>query len=208
MSPDVWNSTEPGEQRGPTWPVRPHASDFGLVQRVLQGDAAALENLITRLRCVPAFLAARNVQLGIHFGSHEIEDLAQDTLVAVWRKLPEYRGDARIESWVCQFCEFQLRNARRRRAARRREAEAFGVVTDNDVVEPLDAGVDLEAVHLALHGLPEDEALVVRLKHFDGRTFDEIAVLLGGSPNTAKTRYDRALEHLRGVLRRREGGMR
>jgi DNA-directed RNA polymerase specialized sigma24 family protein len=42
------------------------------------------------------------------------------------------------------------------------------------------------------------------MKHFEQLTFDRIAELIGCSPNTAKTRYYRALEKLRQDLRRRQ----
>jgi RNA polymerase sigma-70 factor (ECF subfamily) len=180
-----------------------HPGDRDLVANVLGGDAGALEVLIARLRCVPAFLAGRNGQFGRLLSAHELEDLVQDTLIAIWQKLSQYRGDARLESWVCQFSEFHLRNALRKAYARR--AVAAGD-PDGPAAPGRDSSVDLEAVHLAIQDLDEPEAVVVRLKHFDGLTFDEIAARLACSPNTAKTRYYRALERLRGtLLRRREG---
>jgi RNA polymerase sigma factor (sigma-70 family) len=170
------------------------------VARVLRSDAAALDDLIARMRCVPAFLAGRNAQFGRLLSPHEVEDLAQDTLTAVWQKLPEYRGEARLESWVCQFCEFLLRNALRKANTRR-------AIVGGDAADPgaarAEPVADLEAVHLALAGLLDEESAVVRLKHFDNLTFDEIAGRLACSPNTAKTSYYRALERLRIVLLRR-----
>ena len=63
------------------------------------------------------------------------------------------------------------------------------------------AAVDeAEVVHAALARLPADEAMVMRLKHFEGLTFDEIGTRQAISPNTVKTRYYRALAAMRAQL--------
>ena len=151
------------------------------------------------MQCVPRFLTVRNAQLGSVLRREELEDVAQDALVAAWRKLPDYRGEARLETWVLQFCEFELRNARRKIALRRGQP----IETVATAAAPIENPVDLELIYLGLQQLPADEAAVLRLKHFDELTFDEIGARLQCSPNTVKTRYYRAVENLRDWLRRR-----
>jgi DNA-directed RNA polymerase specialized sigma24 family protein len=41
---------------------------------------------------------------------------------------------------------------------------------------------------------------VIRAKHFDGLTFDEIGARLGIPSNTAKTHYYRGIERMRPLL--------
>ena len=54
--------------------------------------------------------------------------------------------------------------------------------------------------YMGLSMLSPGESEVIRLKHFAQMTFEEIAERLGISANTAKTRYYRGLERLRGWL--------
>ncbi len=57
------------------------------------------------------------------------------------------------------------------------------------------------AVSAALDQLPEEQRLVIHLKLRTGLTFEEIAVTLDISPNTAASRYRYGLDKLRNLLR-------
>ncbi len=53
----------------------------------------------------------------------------------------------------------------------------------------------------ALNQLPSDQRVVVHLKLWQGLTFEQIADVLGVSPNTAASRYRYGLDKLRVLLR-------
>ena len=79
------------------------SDDLGLAQRAREGDPAARERLALRLRCVPVFVSSRNARLGSPLGPSDLEDLIQDVVITVWRKIGHYRGEAPLEGWVYQF---------------------------------------------------------------------------------------------------------
>ena len=180
-------------------------ADLQLVERVLDGDSAARDALIERLACVPRALAAANARLGNALSRDELADLAQDVVLAVWRKLGTFRGDATLESWAWSFCQHELWNRVRRRQRRRAV-----VHTSLEEIPQLQAGaaephsVDYDHLEEALAALEAPEQEVIRLKHFEHLMFSEIAERLGISPNTAKTRYYRGMVHLRRLLGRLE----
>ena len=178
-------------------------ADLELVRRVLSGHADAVESFVERMRCVPRILAVRNLRAGRPLGPEELADLAQEVFALLWRKLPEYRGEARVEAWAHPFCLLQFMNHLRKKTRRPKGVEISELdadpATDEAGARPLDP-LDATRVHEALARLGEGERTVIRLKQFDGRTFEEIAALLDVSPNTAKTRYYRALAKLRDVL--------
>jgi RNA polymerase sigma-70 factor (ECF subfamily) len=178
-----------------------HPRDLDLVQRVRRHEAEALQQFVQRMEVVPRFLAARNGQLGGGLRRDEVEDVTQDVLSIVWRKLPVFRGDAALESWVYRFCDLELRNAIRRSVRRRSQPLGDG---HEPTLPVADHGLDVEALFGALDRLPADDAAVVRLKHFESATFEMVGSRLGLSPNTAKTRYYRAMETLRRFLQARE----
>jgi len=156
-----------------------------------------------RLRCVPRILRVANARAGGPLDAHEVEDLVQDTLAAVWRKLPTFSGDSSLETWVYGFCLHELMNAIRRH---RTQTARTGHRLDASTPEPFEAPRELassferERLYAAVDRLEADEARVLRLKHFAEMTFAEIGERLGLSPNTIKTRYYRALERLRRIL--------
>lgn len=181
---------------------QPNAEDRLLVQRVLSGDPAALGPFQARMVCVPRFVRLLNARAGSVLGSADLEDLIQDVLVTVWRRLDSYRGDAALETWVFRVCDLLQRNAARKAASRRMAPLEAAAATP----EPGDCDIkyDAEELYAGLEAIGPEAAEVLRLKHFGGLTFDEIGTSLGNSPNTIKTRYYRAMDSLRRWLRARE----
>ncbi|MBK8974822.1 MAG: sigma-70 family RNA polymerase sigma factor [Planctomycetes bacterium] len=187
-------------------------ADRALVAAALRGELPAIEELAYRLRCVPRIVSAWNVRLGRPLDAHDLEDLAQDVTVVVLRKLGDYAGRAPFEAWVCRICRLELLNGVRRKLRRR---VAIDVATDElpAVAGPeSDAAIaDAELLHGALERVGGVEAEMIRIKHFEGLTFEEIGARLGLSANTAKTRYYRGMVRLESILAARrephdEGG--
>ncbi len=209
VEPDVSRlreTAQPPDDANRDGEVALHLSDLELVRLVMQRQPPALERFVNRMQCVPRFVAARNAQMGRPLGNESIEDLVQDVLAVVWRKLPAFQGEAGLETWVYQFCEFELRNAIRRAVPKR--ARSLEDLEDKDEVgsqEPANsaAGDDLESVYVAMQRLSAAEARIMRLKHFEALTFEAIALRLSMSQSTIKTRYYRALDKLRRHLRLR-----
>jgi RNA polymerase sigma-70 factor (ECF subfamily) len=173
------------------------------VAAVLRGEQEAIVVFETRIRCIPRIMGALNARRGRPFREHDLADLAQNTIVIALRKLPEYKPLAPVESWLYRLCCNEFLNALRQRERDRR------VVNDSDEVDSF-AGNSTERatthdeVHLALERLGGLEAETIRLKHFDGLTFVEIAARMGTPENTVKTRYYRGLARLEQLLTRIE----
>ncbi len=172
--------------------------------RVLAGDASAIDELASRLSCVRRIVRSLAMRMGRCAGEHTREDVVQDVMMTVWRRLADYRGDAKLETWVFRVCVLQLQNASRREATRRGLA-----LTDIEppVVESEVHAIEcIDQVQNAMRYLTSTEAEVVELKHYSGMTFEEIGAETSLSPNTVKTRYYRAIGTLRRVLISRAAG--
>jgi len=175
--------------------------DVALARDVLATDRDALDAFTVRMRCIPRFLAALNARSTPRLDHQQLEDLVQDALATIWRRLGDYRGDAALETWVFRICDFQFRNVRRREARRRTLSLAEVPEQGADASEQ-ELAIEVDALHHAIDGLPEVEADIVRRRHFEGLTFEAIGARMGVSPNTVKTRYYRGLETLRQRYRR------
>ena len=189
-----------------TTPTGPDAESFRadakLIEDSLGKDREAQSRLIDRLKCIPRMLAAKNARMGHVLNDSELEDLAQETLLTVWRKRADYRGSSSLETWVFPFCYHHLMNRIRKKGSRpriERLEAAQGVAAEDS-----DATTDFDFLYRALDelGPPDDE--IVRLKQFERMTFDEIGNRLTMSPNTAKSRYYRGMERLRTILARHQ----
>lgn len=176
-----------------------YAADLALVRSVLRRDRVAIDAFVVRMRCVPRFVTLLQSRAGAPTERSALEDHVQDVIATVWRRLEDYRGEARLETWVFRICDYQLRNARRRASYRE-------TLPLHEVREVADAGRgdamddDLDELQRGLDALEATEALVIRLKHFSALTFDEIGTKLKVSPSTVKTRYYRGMTALRRAL--------
>lgn len=191
----------------PSAPEDPR-SDLRLVRGVLDRDAQATDEFVGRMRCIPAILRLRNRRLGSPLDDALLQDLAQDVLVALWPKLEQYDGSVRLEAWVYRFCtnkHFALVRDRGLRIHIERPS-ALPMDEHHGKQPAANQTGDTELLHTALAALDPGVAEVVRLKHFEEQTFDQIGERLNVSSNTAKTRYYRALKRLRESIDRRETG--
>jgi RNA polymerase sigma-70 factor, ECF subfamily len=184
--------------------VLSHAADLELARRAVARDPEALQRFAERAACVPGYLRRRAQRAGFRLTPAALDDVTQETYLALWRKLPSYRGESRLETWACGFAFHELRRWRERGAR-------FGGGDLEDVEEP---GVVLplpddtpELVERALDHLGPPAEDVIRLKHFEDLTFEGIGLRLELSPNTAKSHYYRGLARLREWLERRGEGL-
>jgi RNA polymerase sigma-70 factor (ECF subfamily) len=183
----------------PPQPVDPEA-DLRLVRGAREGRAADLDELLRRLRCVPAILRVRNRFAGGPLDDALMQDVAQEVLVALWSRLDRFTGASSLEAWVYRFCVHKHLAAMRNRGRRMGVETLANPLLEGALAPAAEGEIDDELVQQALENLEGPLAQVVELKHFEDLTFDALSGRLDISPNTAKTRYYRALGKMRDFL--------
>jgi len=178
-----------------------HLSDLALVRGTLAGEPESVERFVRRMNCVPMILASQNSKLGRALSPVEIQDLAQDALLTIWKKLDTFGGLSGLETWVYRICCLELLNAIRSQRRRRRVATLDEEPAAAPAIDQRPNLLEYEHVHRGLERIEPPEADVIRLKHFQGLSFEEIAVRLSIPANTSKTRYYRGLKKLEEILR-------
>lgn len=177
------------------------AHDLQLVRAAQARQETAVAALAERLRCVPRILGAQNARLGRPLDEHDVADVAQDVVVVLLRKLGEYDGRVGFEGWAFRICTYELMNAIRRR---RRALPAIDLVeqpaTDAAAAAEWQRLLEREALERALDRVGSTEAEALRLKHWEGLTFEEMAARLGTSVANAKARYYRGLARLEEIV--------
>lgn len=149
-----------------------------------------------RMKAAYRLLVVQNRRLGRPLDETSLEDVAQDAVLAMLRRLPEYEGRASLKTWIYRFCFLQLMNAARKRQRLPSQGLEF---VDPGVTESPSPAED-DALHEYLKHLTQREAEAVRLKHVEDLDMATIAETLGIATSSAKTHYYRALEKLRGLL--------
>ena len=199
-------SPSPARRRSGAQTDDPRA-DLALVESFLASTPGSDDALADRLTILPRILQALNQRAGRPLDEHLLLDLVQDTGVVLLTKLSRYDGRVGLDGFIYGVARFEFLNAARRQGRRPRLVEDSELEQAAVVEGPSAEVTDLsEAIKAGLRTLPDDELQVVRLKHFDDLTFSDIAGRLGCSPNSAKTRYYRAIERLRAYMepRRRD----
>lgn len=152
------------------------ASDEALLARYGAGEAAAARVLAERL--LPRLLAVATRMLG---GDRaEAEDVAQETMLRLWRHAPRWRpGEARVSTWAYKVAT-NLATDRLRRRGRSTAIEAAGDPADNaaPVWAQMAEAERLAALDAALAGLPDRQRQAVVLRHIEGLANPEIAEIM------------------------------
>jgi len=128
------------------------------------------------------------------------EDMAQDVLLAIWRKAVQFDSNrASASGWIYAIA----RNLRidRERQSRRPTPTIEGWPRHEPDPEALCCAVQAEArLKTALSDLPVEQSAVIHLAYFEERSHVEIAERLQLPLGTVKSRIRRAAERLRSKL--------
>ncbi len=128
------------------------------------------------------------------------DDLAQETLVRLWRKAALYDPSrASASAWVYAIARNVSVDAMRRDGRAAAWTEDEGV--DSDEPERQLLAAEREAlVRSTIVSLPEEQLRVIRMSFFDGLPHSQIADLLGLPLGTVKSRIRLALQRLKDRL--------
>jgi RNA polymerase sigma-70 factor (ECF subfamily) len=187
--------SSPPQQTAPEW-----GADVDLARRARSGNADAVDELLRRMACVRRFHVHKNEQLGRPLEVHELEDVIQETLFALWQKLDEYRGSGPLEAWAYRFAYVRLVGRVRKLDRRPRLIDDVREAVPEPLAEPLEDAYRYEVLYLTLERVGARDRDLIRMKVFDQRTFEDLAVLLELPVGTVKTRFYRALARLRALL--------
>ena len=169
--------------------------EAALVVAAQGGDRAAFGRLVKLYQ-----RAVYRVAYGITRNASDADDLAQETFVQAWLHLADFRGDARLATWLHRIALTRfLQHARRPQlpVEWRDDAAVDATDPDHDPRPAEGLGRDVER---ALQALIEIQRLaVVHCFHLD-LSHAEAAQVLGLPLGTLKSHLDRAKTRLRELL--------
>ncbi len=129
------------------------------------------------------------------------EELAQETLMTVWRKAALFDpAKAGASTWIATIAR-NLRIDHARREKRSRQSQVFDLLEEEDGPEQPDevlSGSERDArVRVALKGLSKEQYRVVELAFLEGFSHQDVANKLSIPLGTVKSRLRLAMAHLR-----------
>ncbi len=172
-----------------------------LVERTLQGDLRAFEELVERHRDVVFRVAARIV------GPEDAADVSQDAFLRAFHRLSGYKGDAYFRVWLLQITHNAAINTATRRRPQPVDAQLeLGESSDASdserrPVESLERREQERRMQLKLGSLRPSYRSLIVLRDVEGLAYDEIAELLEMPVGSVKGRLHRARAELIELLR-------
>lgn len=128
------------------------------------------------------------------------EDVVHDVWIRAVERLPTFRWESALSTWLGGFVVNAVRDRSRRDARELPGIEDDRPANDIALLQAADR-VDLER---AIAQLPAGFRHVLILHDVEGYTHEEIAVLLGVVPGTSKSQLARARGAVRRALGRKE----
>jgi RNA polymerase sigma-70 factor (ECF subfamily) len=172
--------------------------DTVLLARAHGGDLDAFGELVRRH--VPAALRVAAVICG---STQEADDVVQDALVTIHRRLGTYRGDGSVRSWLLRVVANHAKNHLRSRDRRRRRDERHArllVRSAEGADESVGRRLEHEQLADALARLSAHDREVLGCRFVAGLGERETAEVLSIAVGTVKSRTSRALARLAGEL--------
>jgi RNA polymerase sigma-70 factor (ECF subfamily) len=181
--------------------------DTAVVKACRSGDLAAFETIVDRHQRLLLNIAFRIT--GVY---EDACDIVQDSFIAAWQKLGDYRGEAKLVNQARNRCQ-QVRQ-RQRHEAYSLDAPLPG--GDNDRLPDLPSGLpsaldDLEEAELrrflngCIDALTPEFREVLVLRDMQELSYDEVAAALQLREGTVKSRLFRARDAVKECLKRAVG---
>jgi len=173
-------------------------ADFGLIDRFLQGDAAAFDELVRRRQREVYNLAYRMTR-----NAEDARDLSQEAFIQVYRNLDRFDRRSSLSTWVYRIvvnlCLNHLNRGSRSRAPSVDEQPEIADPSRGSLAQ-LEEKERQDALARAIETLPPQQRASLTLRVHHQLPHGEIAEILGISEATAKVHYFHAVRALRGKL--------
>jgi RNA polymerase sigma-70 factor (ECF subfamily) len=178
-----------------------------IIRDCLEGRQGAWETLVN-------MYAKRVFNMAYQFcGSRqEAEDLSQDVFLKLYHSLPKYDFEKNFTAWLLTLTKNFLIDEYRKTKWEKSRRDEFDerVLTQPSGGGPEDSFVRKETraiIWEGLNRLSSEMRMAVVLRDLQGRSYEEMAEILGLPLGTVKSRVNRARIALAEVLRERKGAL-
>jgi RNA polymerase sigma-70 factor (ECF subfamily) len=174
--------------------------DGDLVERARRGDQEAFADLVHQVSDT-LFGVARRILRDPGLA----EDVLQNALVTIWRKLPHLRDAERFEAWAFQIL---VRTCYAEAPRNRRWAATVRTLPLDrpDATDDVRSIVERDELERAFRTLPLDQRAVFVLHHHVGLPLVAVAETLGIPDGTARSRLHYATRALRAAFETAHAG--
>lgn len=183
-------------------------SDRELVESVLANDGSAFQTLVERYKKL-----VFNIVFHYMGNRGEVEDIAQEVFLKVYRSLSKYDPERSIKAWISRITTNCCLDELRKRKVRR--TQLFTDLVDEEtgtemffdrfiggtVVSEFEADRVLSWLQGLMRGLSDKDRMVFVLREVEGLEYSEIADAMEATELATRIRLSRAKKKLLSALR-------
>jgi RNA polymerase sigma-70 factor, ECF subfamily len=170
-----------------------------IIDRCKGGDLGAFDELVRRYEKQVFNFAYRMTQ-----NYDDASDIASDAFMKVYNAIESFRGDANFSTWLFRIVTNLYLDSRKRSKAHMNipldeyiELEESSVTRQIEDPAPsplaqIEANERSGVISGAIDELPEYQRIMVLLYHTQGKSYEEIAEIVGLPIGTVKSRLNRA----------------
>lgn len=132
--------------------------------------------------------------------SHDdANDILQETFMKAWSSLENFRGDAKLTTWLYKIAinesiTFLARERKRQNVSLDdEESMLVNMIEADDFVDGDEIAKELRK---AIAGLPEKQRLVFNMRYYDEMKYEQMAEILGTSVGALKASYHLAVKKI------------
>lgn len=182
-------------------------SDEQIVEIAVSNDPDAFGEIVKRWERKIFALC-----FGMLSREEDARDAAQETFISAYRNLGNFRGEAKVSSWLHRIAVNQCLTRQRRSKVRSESSledensaneASFAAPSGLNPAKTAEQNERISAVRIAVNALPAELKQVVVMKEFEELTFQEISETLDLPLSTVKSRLYTALKQLKLKLERK-----
>jgi RNA polymerase sigma factor (sigma-70 family) len=181
-------------------------NELELIQQLRAGDELAFKALVANYQDM-----VYNTALGVVQNSEDAEDVTQEVFIQVYRSIDQFKGDARLSTWIYRITTTKALDHIRSRRRKKRFAFITSLFGPNDelIHEPADfqhPGVTLDRKEQAallfkmIEQLPDNQRIAFTLHKTEELSYQEIADVMKLSVSAVESLLFRARQNLRKLL--------
>ena len=175
--------------------------DQHYINLIINGDTNAFTALVDRYKDLVYTLTLRMLK-----NREEAEEVSQDTFVKAYKSINRFKGDSKFSTWIYRIAyntslDRLKKNRKHFNDVTIDEFTEHQVKTIDNALSQLENEERNQAIQKCLAQLPRDDAFMLTLYYFEDQSLDEIAKVIGLTPNNVKVKLFRSRKKLATIMK-------
>ena len=127
--------------------------------------------------------------------------------IKAWTNLDQFRGDARLSTWLYRIALNECLNFLNRQKAQNNlsiDNEETSIANQLESDSYFDGDETQRLFQEAIHTLPEKQRMVFQLKYFQEMKYEDISEIMGTTVGALKASYHHAVKKIEDFFNRRD----